>query len=1339
MNASNDDTNDNVNTTDPESKQDRKDDDADANDDDDINDGMSTIFTDENDTTEMDNVGGIGSPSGRSGFADDGGYMTAQGSTVVNFASCQDKFYGRHEELQKLVDMYINVIGKQEDEEDVENKKKEKLSRQEKSRQQHHQVKEQQKRRNKRSVVDTDSATTGANGGTSQIVLIGGDPGIGKTKLVQQFIWTIQGYVERSSSSNSTGDFNHDICSSSNDSTPPPMSTVGGDDGIGVGVDGDGGIASTKNVNVKPFFYLRGKYEELQRADPLSALVDAFTGFIHTLISGHNPEMRQQNLPQATGQRSHPQHRLLGGGGGGFVDKVERDRMKKTIRDAIGDDFENQRVLTDLLPDLRLLLREGKEETIMETKRFSSTSQSPAATEDSLNRFKYMFQVFVKAVCTKERPIILFLDDLQWADALSLELLQSMFDDKDLKHLLFVGAYRSNEVWPNNTDGGGRNGSISPYATLTGEHPFKVWMKTMEEQTTKNKKNVVEHIQLMNHSESTIREFISDMLSLPLKDVTGLSRFIYKKTNGNMFFVMQVLQELQRQNVITYSTTTSEWEWQEESRPHSRRSSFGGAGGGGGNSNSDLGGSDDVVTFGGVTISDNVVDTIVQKLQSLPFELQTVLSVAAFMRSSFDVDTLYSFLNQSGIVGSKIRTGTSNAGANAHGDYQTATTFFRDQKELMQLLDIAVVEGLLENNIGSMTYRFSHDKIQEAAYSIVRDDEQDSFRLKIGKYFVARALAGKGKDWMLFVAADHLNSISVRHDLDPIDVAKLNLNVGQKSIKVAAFLAASQYFVKGIEALKEIELPWQTQYDVTYAMYKASAEVQLVLGSYDLSVAHSQEILDNAKTLEEKFPAYLAMECSMSRQQRHAAALKLNLQVVEMLGVYPKMFQKLHLVKGLMTVKKLFRRYSDDEILQFRMMTGATDIAAMDFLTRLSLRSVLCDESDVFALTVLRQIILTFQKGLSAVGAYAVSLYGMILCGNFLELETGLRMAKLARKIQKRSKERHYEAKICTMNGYYIKSWGSPVPKVLELFRAGFKAGMETGDVEFACWNSIASNWTAYHAGYPLETVLKEGNTLLKHFAQYNVAAGARMTYVMTGHYRLLMGSKKLDWDAIKKVRQNVSDEDFPVLTYELLSKIFLAYYLHEFDIAEAILTTYEHKKKGSADLAYVNLSFLLFFKGLIACAQGRRTGKAKYQSIAKRSLKKMKQLVEKGALNDNHKAYILDAEYASCFGTRRMAKIEQDFSVAISVASNSGVLQDTALAYELAGEFFLRIHNENKAAIHFTAACNLYKQWGAQIKVQSLLEQRLTYIGKGSKSHSQDKSYATSLELVTETFSTWS
>ena len=128
-----------------------------------------------------------------------------------------------------------------------------------------------------------------------------------------------------------------------------------------------------------------------------------------------------------------------------------------------------------------------------------------------------------------------------------------------------------------------------------------------------------------------------------------------------------------------------------------------------------------------------------------------------------------------------------------------------------------------------------------------------------------------------------------------------------------------------------------------------------------------------------------------------------------------------------------------------------------------------------------------------------------------------------------------------------------------------------------------------------------------------------------------------------------------------------------------------------------------------------------------------MKYLVERGALNDNHKAYILDAELASSFGSRTKAKIEQDFGVAISIASNAGVLQDTALAYELAGEFFMRINDRNKAAIHLTAAYNLYRQWGANVKVQSLLEQRPDFIGKGK----QDSGH--SLEIVTETFSHWS
>jgi predicted ATPase len=1129
--------------------------------------------------------------------------------------------------------------------------------------------------------TSTNSAPT-----TSKVILVGGVPGTGKTRLIQQFLNEIDELA----------------------------------------LEG----------TLTRFHVVTGKYQELQGADPLSALMEAFSNFLQKVQSGIDPreqERLQETLQTALGKNQMEQHSsnvlmellprlrdFLGPPSSSSSSPVLatptttstaattstslKEKSDSSFPIKVEVDYNST---TQVEEDGQSNTDDDEEE---EDAASISTTSSPNQRldyEQSLHRLKYIFQQFVKAICTAQRPMILFLDDLQWADPLSMELLSSLVLDRTLQHFLLVGVFRSKSDDDDDEEEDDdkeeeKAGTATAKAAVSSccddeaccrsqvhhhRHqrvPMSAWMESILQQQPDHK---IYQIHLDNHDQDGMDEFVADTLELEVEQVRRLSQFLFQKTKGNMFFAIQALKELERKHILSFSFATCQWEWDETG----------------------------IESGWALTclISDNVRDVIVGKLQSFPPMLQTALTVAAFMRSSFDVASLQGFLNDEG-------------GAMLCGSVSI------ERVELMELLDLAVVEGVLQNSIGSDIYTFSHDPIQAAAYSLVTDEERDMLRLQVGKFLVTKASSGGGPPWMWFVAADHLNSIPA-NETKPLETARLNLEVGKKAMLLCAFSAASDYFLKGIEAMKRIDKPWKLHYTMTYTLYKESAVARNVIGDYDLCFAHCQEILSHATTLSDKVPAYMCLDESLSRQDRHEEAMRLCISVLQMLKAYPKRFQMVQLIRDFVLVKKLFRQFANAAILKLPILKDKSALYAMELLTRLATRAVLCDNSFVFMLTTLHQIIYSFRHGLCDATAIAMAYYGMILCGPMGQRDLGQRMGLLAKEVQKLCNSRRVETAVLLVAGLYIDCWSVPLTECMETLQLGCQSGMESGCMDAGGWNWVGSNITAYQAGFPLKTVLETGNVLLDHLERYKITSCISDCYPIIEYYQYLMGIKKPDWSKINEIKLQSADESVRS-TYALVTRAFLAYYFGHLEIAELALKKNDKKKGGAGDLTYFGMSTALFLKGVVASALGRTTRCRKYKWQARGAMKKMYDSVTTGCLNDLPKAYIMDAEYHASFDGKKRDRVQTKFDLAISVSKKAGFVQDAALANELAGEYFLRINDGHWSSVYLTQAHRLYKEWGAHAKVSHLLEHRGPYLD-----HAAAESKSAISIVKSENYTLWS
>ncbi|MFC1761491.1 AAA family ATPase [Planctomycetota bacterium] len=281
-------------------------------------------------------------------------------------------------------------------------------------------------------------------------------------------------------------------------------------------------------------YYCSGKFDQLQRTTPYSALVQACT---HLL---------QQTL---------------------LVDDEQQEQWKHKLLPALG---HNAQVMIDFLPDLQVL---GPQSPLQ--------ALGPVETQ---NRFKRVFTNFLKVFCQADHPVLLFLDDLQWADLGTLKLLEHLLVRSDLKHLLVVGCYRNNEI--------------------TETHPLSHLLQTFAESHVN-----LQSMELGPLDVAAIQEVVTDLFPRLSCETKALSHLLQEKTDGNPFFLGQFLQGLHQDQLAVFDTSAHCW-------------------------TVDL----DVVRETAMT--DNVVDYMVGQLHKLPDRCRRALAAASCIGNRFDIDLL---------------------------------------------------------------------------------------------------------------------------------------------------------------------------------------------------------------------------------------------------------------------------------------------------------------------------------------------------------------------------------------------------------------------------------------------------------------------------------------------------------------------------------------------------------------------------------------------------------------------------------------------------------------------------------------------------------------------------
>jgi predicted ATPase/serine phosphatase RsbU (regulator of sigma subunit)/tRNA A-37 threonylcarbamoyl transferase component Bud32 len=937
-----------------------------------------------------------------------------------------------------------------------------------------------------------------------------------------------------------------------------------------------------KPMTEKRGSFAAGKFDQYQKNIPYSAMTQAFNEFCRYL------------LMESAETLANWQTKILA---------------------AVGN---NGQIIIDVIPDLELVI--GTQPIVAEV-----------GPTEAQNRFNIFFLNFVKALCDREHPFILFIDDLQWVDSASLGLLKSILLDDEIQHLLIIGAYRDNEV--------------------DSTHPFMMTMNELE------KANVsLNTIGLANLQQEDVNQLLQDSLKCFAKRVQPLTDLIYQKTQGNAFFTHQFLQTLSDEALLRFNFEQHQWQW-------------------------------DVEKIAAQKITDNVVELMANKIDKLPSKTSKALQLAACMGNQFDLSIL-------------------------------AIIYEQDQNETLSVLRPALAEGLilpLDENYkhletgGKSQFKFLHDRVQQAAYVLIDDEHKQAVHLQIGRLLLKNTPADALAEKVFEIVEQFNHSLELlNNQVERVEIARLNLMVGQKAKMATAYQAAVNYLTIGRECLPENS--WESAYNLTLNLFTEATEAAYLSGDFLNMEQLAQVVLQQAQTLSDEVKVCEIQISAYTAQNQQRKAIKIALTLLKRLQInLPEEPTQEDVELAIQEMQVSLSGKSIQSLIDLPMMTNTQSISAMHIMEAVTSPAYFASPR-LLILLILKQVELSLKYGNLSESSYSYACYGYILCGIVENTESGYQFGQLGLDLLKQLDEKKIKARTIFIFNGLISPWQEHVRASLQALSETYKMGLEIGDIEYAAYSIYIYSSYSYFVGERLVVLEPE-------LAQYCHAI-ARLKQEST------LSWNNLYWQVILNLMRRsdnpccligeVYDENIQLERYRQaneriaihcfhLHKCILHYLFHEYASAVENAETAEQYLDGITSLLmtavfnfYDSLARLALYPSLPT--------KLEQQAVLTKvsgNQEKMQNWAFHAPMNFQHKYDLVEAEKARVLGQDLTAM--DCYEKAIAGARENEYLQEEALAYELAAKFYLARGMDKFAQTYLTEAHYRYQQWGAFAKVQDL------------------------------------
>ncbi len=706
-----------------------------------------------------------------------------------------------------------------------------------------------------------------------------------------------------------------------------------------------------KPVAARRGAFITGKYEQYRRDVPYSAMIQAFKGLTRQILSQSN-------------------------------DRINRWKMQ--LEKQLGS---NAQVACKVIPDIELIM--GPQPDVPEL-----------GPEETRNRFNDVVEKCISVFATSDHPLVLFLDDLQWADSASYDMIRNIVSSTWISHLFFIGAFRDDAI--------------------DGDHPLSILLRGIEDLDI-----AVKTICVTPLEKKHVSLLIQDNLKGPESKSQALGELIHKKTGGNPFFVNQFLKMLYDERFI-HLDSNFEWQW-------------------------------DAQKISDLKVTDNMVDLLVKKLNKLDAKTRQTLTICACIGNRFHPEMIAFLENQS-------------------------------VDSTLEILRTATQEGLIDGN--ETLYFYQHDRIQEAAYSLLDGKQKSRIHYRLGKKLMMDS--GKNRlDGNLFYVTDQLNA-GIEWVVDAgerLQLAQLNLDAGKKAKASAAYRSALDYYKIALEILEES--CWETHDDITLDARVQMAEIYYLLDQPDQLQAIAATGRKQACSALDQVGFVIPLLKMHTAAKQFDAVIAHGIDMLSQLGVcLPESPDGEQVFQALQKIMLDINGKTDENLLGLPHMTDEKMQAAVSIMVEMATAAYTLNR-ELSTMLWLEMLRIHLKHGIHPMAAFAFTAYGVILVVGLGDISAGTRFGQLAFKILEKYENKNLMAPILNTYNLMIRHWTEPASASAKAGLYVYQLAMETGHLEAAALGLFLHDTYSLAAGMPLprlEKLMKDHYGRIKKMNQHHIA-----------------------------------------------------------------------------------------------------------------------------------------------------------------------------------------------------------------------------------------------------------
>jgi len=930
--------------------------------------------------------------------------------------------------------------------------------------------------------------------------------------------------------------------------------------------------------------FVSGKFDQYKRNVPYMALIQALQQLIGQLLSQTKDEL-----------------------------EVWRTR----ILEAVGS---NVTLIVDVIPELELI-----------------TGLPPQPPPPDLppvqarNRFNHVFTSLIYALARHGKPLCLVMDDLQWVDAASLTLLSHVLTDNQTRNILFVGAYRDNEVEPT--------------------HPLETTIRALRDASVDVTVLPVGELQ-----EADVLQLVCDTFAATSTEAGGLAQVLHAKSGGNALYLSQFIPYLCDEGLVAFDYGHGKWVW-------------------------------DLPRIQQEGLTHDVLELLHLRFDALQENTRTILATAACVGSTF--------------AAAKVAAAAQMSTADTARCLTVATR---------EGLIVAEDDHLFQLDPGQSTelrltaqFRFLHDRVQEAAFDSVPDEDKKRFRLEIGR----RLLAAVGHDDEHALSLYVLGNLNFAWELIVDDderrrVAQLNLAAGHRARQALAYQDALGYVNVGLSLLGM--RAWRSDYELAFELHSEAFEAEYLTANFSRAEELFKALIANARSKLDKARIYRTKILLDTSELRYEQAITVGVAALKLLDVpYLRKPSKLHLIAQLGLIRLRMRGRSPQELLDTKALDDAEKAASLRILMTL-IPPAYYVSPDLFMFTAFKVVNYSLRDGISPPSAVGFGTYGVALGALMGNTRLGYEFGRLAVKLAEKSNDPSILCKVLHIFAGFIKGSRDSLNESFPLWQRARQLALETGDHEYCNYAICSEMLGRLTCGSKLDELFRLFDEHCPFVLQSKEPFSFDLITICRNFALALRGETAAPYslsdgtydEAVSETRYR-SDGTLMLVFYQCFFRLELACLFGRAEEALDLSDKCDEVWRSVAGTTHVAERY--FYRGMSAVmalgASGVRT--AKYRRTLRDCLARLNAFAANCPHNFGPHAALLEAEAARLTG--EFSDALKHYNRAIEFAEAEGLTHIVALAHERAGIFCLADEQRRLASWYLAGARAAYDKWGATAK----------------------------------------